>query len=114
MSSSCGIQNQTSNGSGNINTINVIDVVIETVEKDKDVVSVKSENPLMNLFKRFIREDKNANIPDIYTVGTHNEYKSECQRLMREFLTHIKTYEKIKSVMDSIDSVIDSLCKINL
>jgi hypothetical protein len=112
MSQSSGMEISTNNGGDNINVINVVDTVLSTATPDMTELSRKRNRA--ELFKQFVRNNQAVEIPVVYSAGTHNEYKSECQRLMRDFLTNMKIYEKIKSVLDSINTIVETLCEISI
>jgi hypothetical protein len=71
-------------------------------------------NNIMEILHRYIRNNQNVVIEENYNVDRHNECKTEVNRVMLEFLTHVKTYVQIKSVVDSVDTIITNLQNIQL
>ena len=69
---------------------------------------------VMEILHKYIRNNGNIVIEENYNVDRHNECKTEVNRAMLEFLTQIKTYVQIKTVIDSIDTIITSLQNIQL
>ena len=84
-----------------INVITTNDKCDNPTKVDHTLKNYNSD--LMNIFKMSIREIKTVVILEPYSEGLHKECKSECQRIMQEYLTQVRTYDKIKSVMDLID-----------
>jgi hypothetical protein len=96
----------------NENIINVISTKVDNT-RPPDKVS-NDNNELMDFFRKFIRENKTITIPEQYNKGNHDECKSECYRIMQEFLLQVKTYIKIKSVINLIDKNITTLKNVNI
>ena len=91
-------------------TINRIEVIVGDSSHHQ---SQKKATPQSDMFRKYIRKVP-VEIPALYTNGQHGEYKSEVQRIMKNFLECVKIYERKLALLNSIDNVLSTLHAVQL
>ena len=76
--------------------------------------AVQQMNPIRNILRNYVYENRQVIVPENYSEVTHNECKTNVERDIKQFINLVKTNVQIKEVLDLIGQHVTNLRNIML